>query len=113
MEKSYKIVTYLLILLGIIHSGFTPFFYKTFNVDAMWFLGTGLTYIFMGLYNLAALKVKIRSISSIAVILNLVATIFTIAILYILREPQVFVAIILVIFILIFSILFLIESNKN
>ncbi len=104
MEKSYKAASYLLILLGVIHSGFTPIFYKTLNVDALWFFGTGLTYIFMGLYNLASIKVKINSISRIAVILNFVGTIFTMAITYILREPQAYLALILVIFIFLNSL---------
>ena len=105
MEKLYKIASYLLILLGVIHSGFTPIFYKTFNADALWFFGTGLTYIFMGLYNLASIKVKINSISRIAVILNFVGTIFTMAITYIIREPQAYLALILVIFIFLSSLL--------
>ncbi|MCK5169525.1 MAG: hypothetical protein KAQ75_06580 [Bacteroidales bacterium] len=104
MEKSYKIATYLLILLGVIHSGFTPIFYKTFNADALWFFGTGLTYIFMGLYNLASLKVKIKSITSIAIILNFIGTIFTMAITYILREPQTYAALVLVILIFLSSL---------
>ena len=104
MEKSYKIAAYLLVLLGIIHIGFTPFFYNTFSVDALWFSGTGLTYIFMGLYNLASLKVKIKSITNMAIVLNFIGTIFTIAITYILREPQAFVALILVIYIFLSSL---------
>lgn len=93
-----------MILLGVIHSSFTPVFYKTFNVDALWFFGSGLSYIFMGLYNLASIKVNIRSITSMAIILNFIGTIFTIAITYILREPQTFVALVLVIFIFLSSL---------
>ena len=113
MEKSYKIAIYLLILLGVIHSSFTFVFYKSFNADALWFFGTGLTYIFMGLYNLAALKVKITSITNIAVILNFIGTVFTMAITYILKEPQSYFALILVIMIFIFSILSAIGFIKN
>jgi hypothetical protein len=105
MERLYKIAIYLLILLGVIHSGLTPIFYKSFNADALWFFGSGLSYIFMGLYNLATLKVNINSLSRIAVVLNFVGTIFTIAITYILREPQAYIAMFLVICILAFSIL--------
>jgi len=105
MERLFKIAIYLLILLGVIHSGLTPVFYKSFNADALWFFGTGLSYIFMGLYNLATLKVNLKSISRVAVILNFVGTVFTIAITYILREPQAYVAMFLVICILAFSIL--------
>ena len=104
MEKSYKIAIYLLILLGVIHSSFTFVIYKSFNADALWFFGTGLTYIFMGLYNLASIKVKIKSISNIAIVLNFIGTVFTIAITYILKEPQAFVALVLVIFIFLSSV---------
>ncbi len=105
MERLFKIAIYLLILLGVIHSGLTPVFYKSFNADALWFFGTGLTYTFMGLYNLATLKVNIKGLSRMAVVLNLIGTIFTIAITYILREPQAYAAMLLVASILAFSIL--------
>ena len=90
--------------MGVIHSSFTPFFYSSINVDALWFFGTGLSYIFMGLYNLASIKVKIKSIFNITIVLNFIATIFTIAITYILREPQSFIAMILVIFVFLNSV---------
>ena len=105
MKKSIKIAIYLLIILGFVHSSLTFVFFKSFNDQALWFFGTGLMYIFMGLYNLAAIKVQFRSISNIAVILNFIGTIFTVAITYILREPQAFVALILVIYIFLGSII--------
>ena len=104
MNKTIKFAIYLLILLGFIHSAFTFIFYDNFNADALWFLGTGLMYIFMGLYNLAAIKVQFKSISYMAVILNFIGTIFTIVITYILKEPQAYVALILVIFIFLGSL---------
>ena len=104
MSKIQKIAIYLLILLGVIHSGFTFLIYKSISIDALWFFGTGLCYIFMGLYNLAAIKVKIQSIMRMAVVLNFVGTAFTIAITYILREPQTYIALILVIAIFVASI---------
>ena len=113
MNRIYKIALYCLIILGTIHSTFTLFLYKTLNVDALWFFGTGLTYIFMGLYNLAAIKVRIKSISNIAVILNFIGTIFTIAITYILKEPQAYIAMVIVIFIFVFSVMSAIGSIKK
>src|SRR6056297_4081731 len=104
MEKSYKTASFILIILGTTHALITPFFYQTINANSLWYLGTGLSYIFMGLYNLASIKVKMSSIFNIAIILNFIATIFTIAITYILREPQSFVAMILVIFVFLNSI---------
>ncbi|MDY6800935.1 MAG: hypothetical protein SVU94_06900 [Bacteroidota bacterium] len=104
MEKSYKIASFILIILGTTHALITPFFYHTLNADSLWYLGTGLSYIFMGLYNLASIKVKIISIFNIAIILNFIATVFTIAITYILREPHLYIAMILVIFVFLNSV---------
>ena len=105
MEKSYKIASFILIILGTTHALITPFFYQTINANSLWYLGTGLSYIFMGLYNLASIKVKITSIFNIAIFLNFIATVFTIAITYILEEPQYYVAMVLVVFIFLNSIL--------
>ncbi len=99
MKKTYKISLHLLVVIGVVHSALTPLFYDTLNIDALWFFGSGLCYVFMGLYNLAAIKVKIKSIFNIAIALNFIATIFTIAITYILKEPQAYIALVLVIFI--------------
>ncbi|HRW63752.1 MAG TPA: hypothetical protein P5132_09700 [Bacteroidales bacterium] len=110
MLRSYKIACHALIILGIIHAVFTFFLYKTFTAETLWFFGTGLSYIFMGLYNLASIKVKIESIFSVAVVLNFIGTVFTIAITYILKEPQAFVALILVIYIFISSVLLKIKQ---
>jgi len=113
MHKIFRIALYCLILLGVIHSAFTLFLYESLSADALWFFGTGLSYIFMGLYNLAAIKVKIAAISNMAVGLNFIGTIFTVAITYILQEPLTYSAMILVIFIFIFSVMSAIGSiNK-
>ncbi|MEE4196143.1 MAG: hypothetical protein V2I54_00735 [Bacteroidales bacterium] len=104
MEKSYRVASWLLVLLGAVHALLTPFFYQVVNADSLWFFGTGLAYIFMGLYNLASLKVKIKSIFNVAILLNFIATLFTIAITYILREPQSYIAMAIVIFVFLNSV---------
>jgi hypothetical protein len=104
MIKSIKIAIYTLILLGVIHLAFTFVLYNNLDNNSIWFFGTGLMYIFMGLYNLAAIKVQFKSISYMAVILNFIGTVFTIAITYILGEPQAFVALVLVIYIFLGSL---------
>jgi len=99
MKKLIRIIIYSLILLGVIHSSFTFVRYTSINADSIWFFGAGLTYIFIGLYNLAVIKLNIKSLTYIATILNFIGTIFTIAIAYILKEPQTYIAFILVAFI--------------
>lgn len=104
MIKSIKIAIYTLIILGVIQLAFTFVLYKSLNSNSIWFFGTGLMYVFMGLYNLAAIKVQFKSISYMAVILNFIGTVFTIAMSYILKEPLVVIAVVLVIFIFLGSL---------
>lgn len=37
--------------LGLVHIGFTPVFYPGMRIDSLWFAGTGLSLIFLGLVN--------------------------------------------------------------
>jgi len=99
MKKIIIIVIYTLILLGIIHSAFAFVRYNSISAEAIWFFGAGLSYFFIGLYNLAVLSLRIKSLTYAAMILNFIGMIFTIAIAYILKEPQTYVAFILVAFI--------------
>ncbi|MBI9052961.1 MAG: hypothetical protein JEY96_04040 [Bacteroidales bacterium] len=99
MKKLVRIVIYTLIILGIIHSTFAFVRFSSINADSIWFFGAGLTYIFIGLYNLSVRKLKIKAFTYMALFLNFIGTVFSIAIAYILKEPQTYVAFILVAFI--------------
>ena len=99
MKKIVQIVIYALILLGVIHSIFAFFRYNTISADAIWSFGAGLSYFFIGLYNLAVLRLRVKSLTYAAIFLNFIGTVFSIAIAYILKEPQTYVAFILVAFI--------------
>jgi hypothetical protein len=104
MERIFKISIYTLILFGTIQSLSTFLLFTAINSDSIIFFGTGLLYIFMGLYNLSAWKIKVKSIAIVAAILNFIGIIIIITIIYIFRDLQAFLALILVIIILLGSI---------
>ena len=56
MRLFYRITAYSLSL-GVIHTALTPLFYDRFSPDALWFAGTGLALVFLGLLNLVAERV--------------------------------------------------------
>lgn len=53
MKKRVEVVfVFILILLGIVHTVLTPVFFKDFDDSFMWFVGTGLGFIYLGFINL-------------------------------------------------------------
>lgn len=87
-----RILSYIIILLGIVHISFAlPF---QMNTETLWFVGAGMAIIFSGLLNLVAID-RGGSIFTnvIAVVTNAFnGTLFCFALL-ILNEPQVYVGI--------------------
>lgn len=92
MHSLIKIVSYIIILLGIVHISFA--FPLHMNTDTLWFVGAGMAIIFAGLLNLVALdRNGSKFTKSTAVVVNaLNCTMFCCA-LPILNEPQVYVGI--------------------
>ncbi len=56
VKLSYKISTFLILALGIIHVSMTPVFFKRFAPDAMWFASGGLMMILISFMNFVMLK---------------------------------------------------------
>jgi hypothetical protein len=56
MSTLHWIVTGLVIALGMLHVGFTRLNYAQFDMDAMWFLGSGLAIISAGFLNIALIR---------------------------------------------------------
>lgn len=104
MEKIFKISIYTLILFGTIQSLSAFLLFTAINSDSIMFFGTGLLYLFMGLYNLSTLKVKVKSIAIVATILNFIGIIMVIAITYMFKDIKAFLALILVVIIFLGSI---------
>jgi hypothetical protein len=55
-----EIVTGLIIAVRCLHIGFTPFSYDRFDMDAMWFVGTGVAIILAGFLNVAVVRAEDR-----------------------------------------------------
>ncbi len=97
MKKFYTIVSVLFLLLGIVHSVCTPFFYNSLSIVAMWFIGTGLSLIFLGFMNLSAIKANNKTVYSFSIICNIISLVFCSLLAVLLKEPQAFLSVILII----------------
>jgi hypothetical protein len=86
----YRFSAYLL-MLGVIHCALTPVFYKSFSLDAIWFFGTGLSLVFLSLLNIAASRLLVPWLLTITLIANIIGTLHSIAILYVLNAPQAYI----------------------
>jgi len=95
MNLVYKIIAGSAILLGIIHQTFALGVDK-FTQNTLWFIGSGFAVIFAGFLNVALIKISPKDslLRTLCIIANLTITIlFVVALLTVMREPQVFVGI--------------------
>jgi hypothetical protein len=99
--------TVLLIVLGV----FTPVFYKAFDLNALWFAGTGLAFVFLGIINVSRLQTTRMLTRLLCSISNALALIFCIFIFLKMAQPQVFIS--LFILIILFGLsLFDLKSSR-
>lgn len=91
LSRIDSILISIVLLLGVAHTAFTPVFYKSFSLEAIWFAGTGLAFVFLGLLHIA----RRISTSPLAVLLScfssLVATIFSILIVLKITAPHAYI----------------------
>jgi hypothetical protein len=93
VRQLHKITTGLIIALGCLHIGFTPLNYSRFDMDAMWFVGTGFALILAGFLNVAMIRTADRVVRALCVITNVsFALLFGVALLQMV-QPQVFVGV--------------------
>ncbi len=90
MKTVHKVSAWVLIGLGILHTALTPLFSPGFTTDALWFAGTGLGFLFLGLFNLATLRAPMAI--NLCVIANIIGSVYGILIVIILPAPQAFLA---------------------
>lgn len=112
MNLSYKIVAYLIIALGLIHQTFAVRGGK-FNLNVLWFVGTGFAIIFAGFLNVAFLRItpKDALVHTLCVVTNLtISVLFAVAYFTVLDEPQVIVGTLLFTLATVFSLLLKSES---
>lgn len=92
MHSLIKIVSYIIILLGVVHISFA--FPLHMNTDTLWFVGAGMAIIFAGLLNLVALdRGGSKFTKAIAIIVNAFNCAMFCFALPILNEPQVYAGI--------------------
>lgn len=92
-RKLHLICAWLLTALGFVHMAFTPFAYRAFTHNTLWFVGTGAALIFCGFLNVAWLRNagRDRMVWLLCLLANLMSLALFAVALFLLREPQVFV----------------------
>lgn len=109
MHSLIKIVSCIIIVLGIVHISFA--FPLHMNTDTLWFVGAGMAIIFAGLLNLVAIdRGGSKFTKGIAVITNAANCAMFCFALPILNEPQVYVGITIF---LITTVAFIIEVTRH
>lgn len=93
MKLTRKILSIIIILLGIAHISFT-FPIGDFDTDDIWFIGSGIALIFSGFLNLAAVQYCSRSlIGYLTFFSNLICLGLFLLARQVLQEPQVYIGI--------------------
>lgn len=93
MRPIHKIASFLIVILGLVHVGYTFFEYHGLSFEATWFFGSGLAIVLAGFINIAMLRDggKDTVIWSMALVTNVVFLVLFIAAAYMMRQPQVFI----------------------
>lgn len=107
MNLSYKIVAYLIIALGIAHQAFAVAGGR-FDLNVVWFVGSGFAIIFAGFLNVALLRIEPKDalVRALCVVTNsTVAILFAVAYFTVLNEPQVIIGTLLFAVATVFSLL--------
>jgi hypothetical protein len=111
-KKIDYIAIALILLLGLLHTIMTPVFYKTFDLNAIWFAGTGLAFVFLGVINIARVKTPEILIKRLCLTVNLIAVIYGVFVVIKLVKPHAYFSLIVLLFLLILSFIDL-ASSKN
>jgi hypothetical protein len=90
MKTIHNISAWIRVGPGVLHPLLTPLFSPGFTTDALWFPGTGLGILFLGLFNLAVLRMPV--VSNLCLVANLIGSVYGILIVIILPAPQAFLA---------------------
>jgi len=104
MRLAYKITAYSLSL-GVIHTALTPLFYDRFSPDALWFSGTGLALVFLGLLNLIAERIWQAWAINVCIAANFVGCVYGVLVAIALPEIQAYIGLVVFIAVVITSIL--------
>jgi hypothetical protein len=92
MKLVHQISSWVILLLGVGHMTATPAFYPGFTAEALWFAGTGLALVFLGLLNLTATQTPGKTGMILCLLANALASVYGVLIPMLVPEPQAFVA---------------------
>lgn len=104
MNKFYRFSSFFLSI-GLVHTALTPLFYKSFSLNALWFAGTGIAFVFLGIINFIASRILQKWILNISIIANITMLAYSILITILLKEPQAYISILIVATVTVLSIL--------
>lgn len=93
IKTAHKILTGVIIALGLLHVSMTFHDYDTFSMRALWFAGTGIAIILAGFLNIVLLREagRDRLVRLLCVVTNLIFAVMFVLALLLLPQPQVFV----------------------
>jgi hypothetical protein len=98
LKTVHAVCTYLIVALGILHLLFTFHDYDAFTLRALWFASAGFAIMFAGFLNLILLRATARDarlVRALCFIANLICAGLFGAALLLMRQPQVFVGLLL------------------
>ena len=95
LKTAHKIITGLIIGLGLLHVLMTFVDYDEFSLRALWFASAGVAIILSGFLNLILLRDggKDRVLWLLCLLTNVVFVIMFVAALYLMQQPQVFLGV--------------------
>ena len=100
MRTAYKYSTYLVIAVSAVHMALSSVFFETFTMRVMWFISMGMMGIFLGFLNIAFWRTEGRDrvVLMLSRISNLLATAFAFCYIFIDRDPQNYIVLVLFMF---------------
>ena len=113
MRTTHKIITGLMIALGLIHILFTFHDYDTFSMWALWFASAGVAIILAGFLNIVLLRDvgKDKVVWLLCVLANIIFPVMFSAVLFLMPQPQVFIGVALLAMATIFALLLSRKQN--
>ncbi len=101
----YKIATWAILLLGLGHALYTFKKFKSIQQDALWFFSTSLGLIFNGFLNYINLYISNNLIATLTISANIIQFVFCAVLVYYVRNPPTYIAILVSTAILALSII--------
>ncbi len=95
LKTAHKIITGLIIALGMLHVAFTFHDYDSFSLSALWFASAGVALVLAGFLNLILLRDagKDKVVWLLCLLTNIIFAVMFALALFLLSQPQVFVGV--------------------